>query len=66
MKNDSHNIASLNHLLTSAPITSIEAFSCYGCTRLAARIADIKAKGFQIKTELIPHKNSRYARYSIV
>lgn len=66
MKTDSQNLSILNHLLTSAPITSMEAFSFYGCTRLAARIADIKAKGFNIKTELIPHKNSRYARYSIV
>lgn len=67
MKNcDSQNLTILNHLLTSAPITSIEAFNFFGCTRLAARIDDLKNKGFQIKTELIPIGQTRYAKYSMV
>lgn len=40
----------LRHLKEFGTITPIEALSEYGCMRLAARIADLKSRGFNIKT----------------
>ena len=42
--------AILNHLKKHKEITSMEAFKRYGCTRLAARIHELRAKGYNIET----------------
>ena len=42
-------------------ITPIEALNLFGCFRLPARIADIKADGISVKSEFVkvgPHKKS--------
>lgn len=57
------------HMETVGPITQIEATERFGCTRLAARIADLRAEGMRIEKVMVPVPN-RYgdivyvARYS--
>lgn len=40
----------LRHLETHRGITAIVALDRYGCFRLAARISDLRAQGYQITT----------------
>ena len=37
-----------NHLESGKTITSMEAFQLYGCTRLSAKIFDLKKRGMEI------------------
>jgi len=43
-------------------ITALEALSAFGCFRLAARIADLRADGYNITTDMVRGKKS-YAIY---
>lgn len=58
------------HMETVGPITQLEATERFGCTRLAARISDIRAMGVQVDRVMVPVQN-RYgdtvhvAQYSI-
>lgn len=54
----------LSHLKTR-PITPLEALSSYGCLRLAARIADLRASGHRIDTEMVEQDEKRFARYRL-
>lgn len=59
-----------NHLQTFGSITPMEALNEYGCFRLAARIADLKREGMEIKKESVTHlsrlgKKISFARYRI-
>lgn len=61
----------LAHLRLHGTITHMEAEELYGCTRLAARIADLNSKGNTIVTIMVRGKNrygkvTRYARYQLV
>lgn len=58
----------LAYLRTGESITPIEALDLFGCFRLGARIADIKARGYLIHTEMVKDLSTgkRYARYSMV
>lgn len=58
----------LEHMRTGNSITPVEALNLYGCFRLGARIADIKADGYLVHTEMIkdPRTGKRYAQYSLV
>jgi len=60
----------LKHLIRYGKITSIQAFNNYGCTRLAARIADLKAMGIGIDTHMIYKKKNgetiHYGEYRLV
>lgn len=47
------------HLMRRGSITSWEAIKLYGCTRLSAKIYDLRQDGFNIKTENIT-KNNKY------
>lgn len=52
-------------------ITQQEALDHIGCTRLAARIADLKKRGYGINSEMVTGKNRHnetvtYARYRLV
>lgn len=56
------------HLQTYGSITPGAALEEYGCFRLSARIADLKAQGMKIVTVIESKKNRfgkkvRYARY---
>lgn len=57
----------LLHLQSGQTITPIEALELFRCFRLAARIADLKALGHNILTEMVESpEGKRYARYSLV
>lgn len=47
----------LNHMKKYGSITSKEAFELFGCTRLSARIYDLRDKGYQIATDSRTEKN---------
>ena len=58
----------LNHLRDYQTITSMEAFSKYGCTRLADKVFRLKKEGYDIRTIMIEDTNRygdtvRYAKY---
>lgn len=42
----------LKHLIRYGRITTFQAYEKYGCTRLPARISDLKEKGIGIETEM--------------
>lgn len=54
------------HLEKGKSITPIQALNKYGCFRLAARIADLRNNGMNIKTTIIKLKNKKQvAQYSV-
>lgn len=57
----------LEHLKHYGTITVIEAQNKYECYRLAARIEQLRKKGFSIKTNEIPKKSGKgtYAQYKL-
>ena len=51
-------------------ITTLQAFSDLGCTRLASRIHDLRKQGYSFKIEVVTGKNRygepvHYNRYSM-
>ncbi len=62
---NSQTVMIKNHLLTNGSITPLEALDKYGCFRLAARIADLKAEGVDIVKVMVEKNGKRYAEYSI-
>lgn len=57
--------AILTHLQTVGAITPLEALQRYGCFRLGARIADLKADGVAIKTQMVKENGKRFAKYEL-
>lgn len=55
----------LAHLISGASITPIEALALYGSLRLSSIIFRLKARGYDIRTDLVQVGSSRVARYSI-
>ena len=53
------------HLQSGKSITPLDALREYGCFRLAARIADLRAEGLDIKTDTIQSNGKSYASYYI-
>jgi hypothetical protein len=53
----------LNHLQVHKKITSWEAISKYGATRLASIIFNLKGDGHAISSEMIFEEKKRYAIY---
>lgn len=51
------------HLKDSGKIDPMTALSCYGCMRLAARIADLRDSGMHIVTEIKSRDGKRWAVY---
>lgn len=45
------------HLIKYGSISSIEAIEQFGCTRLSARIADLRKRGWPITSEMATTKN---------
>lgn len=58
----------LDYLMEGHSITALEALNLFGTFRLGARIADIKAEGYLIRTEMVHDRRTgkRYASYSLV
>jgi len=46
-----------DHLIKYGSISSIEAIEQFGCTRLSARIADLRKRGWPITSEMATAKN---------
>lgn len=60
----------LFHLQTIGSITPVEALDQYGCFRLAARVAELKAEGYHITSEIVSKQNRfgetvRFAKYRL-
>lgn len=60
----------LRHMQDFGSITQAEAIAEYGCYRLAARIADLKAAGYNISSRIETGKNRygeriSFARYTL-
>ena len=54
----------LEYMLAGNSITPLEALNLFGCFRLPARIADIKAKGYLVYSEFVTMPNEkRVKRY---
>ena len=54
----------LDHIWEKGGITTITACYWYGCTRLSARIYELKAQGYNIKTRPVKtRKGARVAEY---
>jgi hypothetical protein len=54
------------HLQSGKSITPLDALREYGCFRLAARIADLRAEGLNIQTSTTHSNGKAYATYRIV
>lgn len=66
----SQNEMILEHMKKFGSITSADAYELYGCHRLGARIADLKAVGHAITSEMESGKNRfgqtvHYKRYRL-
>ena len=61
----SQEIKVLNHIKRHKKISSMQAFSKYNITRLAAVVYNLRAKGYAIKTDIVTKANSSYAVYSM-
>lgn len=64
------NDAILRYLTEQGSITPLDAMREFGCMRLSARIADLRALGHDITTELVVTKNRYghnvgYAKYTL-
>jgi len=56
----------LKHLIRYGKITTMQAFEKYGCTRCPARIADLRAHGVNIETEIVWKKTAEgYIHYGV-
>ena len=62
----SQNAAILRYLQAGYALTALEALHLFGCNRLAARIADLTAKGYAITSELVTvDGGKRVAKYTL-
>ena len=60
----------LRHMKRHGKISTMQAFTLYGCTRLPARVADLKEKGINVRKTMVTKVNrygqkTRYAEYSL-
>jgi len=57
----------LEHMMAGRSITPMEALNLYHSERLAARISDIKKRGYIVYTEMVKDSKTgkRYAQYSM-
>lgn len=55
----------LLHLRKNKTITPLEALRKYGIFRLAARIEELRKRGFNIQTEYVRNKKKVFGQYSI-
>jgi hypothetical protein len=64
MKNiESQNKTILQMLLDGEKVTPLDALNRCGCFRLSARIFDLRAKGYDIRTDIVEVNGSRVAQY---
>lgn len=58
--------AILRDLRAGARITQLEAYQRYRCTRLAARVDDLKRAGHPVHSELVERNGKHVAEYSMI
>jgi hypothetical protein len=46
-------------------LTPVQAIVLFRCYRLAARISELRGKGYNISTEIIKRGGKRYAKYTL-
>jgi len=59
----SQNERILAHLERGKPITSLDAFKRFGCTRLAARIRELKLAGHAIQDRRVEKNGKHVSAY---
>jgi hypothetical protein len=59
----SQNEDILLYLTNGGRLTPLDAMNLFGCTRLAARIGDLRDKGHQIESRTVKKGNKRFAEY---
>lgn len=64
-KKESQNKKIIAYLEDGNVITPIEALTLFGCMRLAARISDLKRRGYIISKTMKTNGDSRYAEYKL-
>ena len=70
MEKQRHCDLILGHLKTHGSISHYEAEDMYGCTRLAARISDLRRRGVEIQSQIVTGKDrhggkTHYAVYKL-
>ena len=60
---DNQTTKILNHLKKYGSVSTYDSFLRYGCTRLSARIFDLRKQGFNITTHYTTKKGITYANY---
>lgn len=53
----------LEYLQQGHELTALEALEKFGSNRLAARIADIKHKGFNVKSRTVTRNKKKFSSY---
>jgi len=63
----SHTEIVLKHLKRGSTLTSMQAFSRYGITRLSGRIYDLRKQGWRIDAPMkrVKSRNGDYARVAV-
>lgn len=51
------------YLKKGKTLTALEALERFGCMRLAARIADLRERGWEIVSERIERNGKKFSRY---
>lgn len=64
-KTESQNKTILQMSLDGMKVTPMDALNACDCFRLSARIFDLRAKGYDIKTDMVEVNGSRIAQYWI-
>ena len=62
---DSQRMQILRHMWSGNSITTMEAFEKFRCTRLAARVVEIRESGHNVTAEMVKIGGARVARYRI-
>lgn len=65
MNNHSQNRAISEHLHKGHGISSLLAFKMFGCTRLSARVYELKREGLPISDSWAEHGGKRFKIYRI-
>lgn len=60
-----------DYLLAGNTLTSMEAYTKFGCTKLPSRISDLRKEGLEIQTIMMEGQTryetpTRYAKYRVV
>jgi hypothetical protein len=66
VKSPTQNDLVLDALLAGDVLTPLDALRRFGCFRLAARVADLRSRGFQIETISGEANGKRFAQYRLV